>query len=175
MSTNQGRSMGGHERPVRGETNDWLTPPAIIKALGPFDLDPAASLADPHRCADSAYTVAENGLTKPWNGFVWLNPPYGPEAGPFLRRLSTHGRGIALIFARTETASFFENVWRQADALFFLRGRLRFHRPDDTVPTANAGAPSVLVGYGGEAVHRLKNCALDGVFVPLGSVRFNNE
>lgn len=167
MGSNQGRSMGGHERPVRGETNDWLTPPSIIEALGPFDLDPAASLADPYRCAKNVYTVENNGLAQEWEGFVWLNPPYGPEAAPFLKKLAAHRQGIALIFARTETASFFQNVWHGADGLFFLRGRLRFHRPDDTVPTANAGAPSVLVAYGDEAVRRLRDCNLDGIFIPL--------
>ena len=30
--------IGGHQR-TRGRTDEWLTPPAIVRALGPFDLD----------------------------------------------------------------------------------------------------------------------------------------
>ena len=29
-----------HTRAFRGQTDCWLTPPEVIKALGPFDLDP---------------------------------------------------------------------------------------------------------------------------------------
>ena len=35
--------IGSHTRAVRGRTDDWLTPPEIIAALGRFDLDPCAS------------------------------------------------------------------------------------------------------------------------------------
>lgn len=37
-----GTSLSGHQRPNAGLSDDWLTPPEIIEALGPFDLDPCA-------------------------------------------------------------------------------------------------------------------------------------
>lgn len=163
--------MGSHERTREGATNDWLTPDYIIDALGPFDLDPCANARHPTRCARHGWT--ERGLDRPWKGRVWLNPPYGPHAGKWLERLADHGDGIALIFARTETAAFFDNVWARADGLLFLRGRLQFLRPDLTVGRAadgsstNAGAPSVLVAYGVRNVERLKASGLDGHLVVL--------
>jgi len=31
--------IGGHQRAFRGETDVWLTPPEVLKALSPFDLE----------------------------------------------------------------------------------------------------------------------------------------
>ncbi len=39
--------MGSHQSP-RMKTDEWLTPPCILEALGPFDLDPCA-VAGPFR------------------------------------------------------------------------------------------------------------------------------
>jgi hypothetical protein len=128
--------------------DEWLTPPAIIKALGRFDLDPCAPVCRPWDTAERHYTVHDNGLNKPWQGRVWLNPPYGTETGKWLERLGDHGDGIALIFARTETRMFFDHVWSRANAVFFFEGRLHFHHVDGSKAKANAGAPSCLVAYG---------------------------
>lgn len=106
-----GRGIGGHQRAYEGATESWLTPPAIIQALGEFDLDPCACLHQPWPTAKGHYTIEDNGLLKAWAGRVWLNPPYGPETGRWLGRLAEHGNGIALVFARTETQMFFEHVW----------------------------------------------------------------
>lgn len=59
--------MNAHERPGQGATNDWLTPRWIVDALGPFDLDVAASEADPFRCAPRGFTWRDDGLTTPWS------------------------------------------------------------------------------------------------------------
>jgi hypothetical protein len=39
--------IGSHTRAFRGKTDCWLTPPEIIRALGPFDLDPCAAPSQP--------------------------------------------------------------------------------------------------------------------------------
>lgn len=156
-----GAAVGG-----RGATDDWLTPPEIVKALGPFDLDPCSPEIRPWDTAAKHYTRADGGLTQPWHGMVWMNPPYS-NIRAWLAKLADHGTGIALVFARTETAAFHEHVWPRASALLFLRGRIRFHRVDGeaigrTGGGAGAGAPSVLIGYGTEAASRLRTCGLDG-------------
>ena len=150
-------------------TNEWLTPPNIITALGgwaSFDLDPCAPQVQPYPTARATYTAQDNGLRRPWFGRCWVNPPYSnPLLGQFLARLVDHGRGVALIFARTETAGFVEQVWNKADAVLFLHGRLHFHYPDGTRAAANSGAPSCLVAYGEDAVERLEKCGLPGSLV----------
>lgn len=148
-------SIGGHQSPVMKQ-DEWLTPPAITAALGPVDLDPCAPISPPWRIARHALTREDDGLTAPWHGRVWMNPPYGREVGAWLARLADHGNGIALIFARTETKDFHKHVWRRAAALLFLAGRLHFHHPNGTRAPCNAGAPSVLIAYGQECAVRLR-------------------
>ncbi len=59
----RGKGMGGHQRAYTGFTNEWLTPPEIIAALGPFDLDPCAPASQPWPTATKVYTEADDGLT----------------------------------------------------------------------------------------------------------------
>lgn len=162
--------MGGHQS-ARSETVEWLTPPEVIEALGgvdSFDLDPATPIDQPYPTARARYTRMDNGLLLPWFGRVWLNPPYGSrEIGRWLARMTEHGRGVALIFARTETDNFFRWVWESASAALFIRGRLNFHLPDGTKAGNNAGAPSVLCAYGARDSEALAFCGIEGKFVPL--------
>ena len=146
--------------------SEWLTPPEIIRVLGPFDLDPCAPVNRPWPTASNHLTIEDNGLLVPRKGFVWCNPPYGAEASAWLGRMAEHGNGIALIFARTETATFFDHIWTKATALLFLRGRLSFYHVDGTMGAA-AGAPSVLVAYGLRAQVRLRSSGLTGAIVEL--------
>ena len=143
--------IGSHTKPVRGRSDDWCTPPDILAALGPFDDDPCP-------------IGGKGGLTREWQGRAFVNPPYGPATWAWMRKLADHGNGIALIFARTETAGFFETVWERADAALFIKGRLYFLRPNGA-REGNAGGPSVLVAYGESNVQALKTCGVPGQFV----------
>jgi hypothetical protein len=162
------KSMGGHENPVM-LTDVWLTPPELLEALGPFDLDPCAPVNRPWDMASRHYTKDDNGLRLPWSGRVWCNPPYGSEARHWLLKLSAHGRGTALIFARTETRMFFDAVWKSPTVrgLLFIEGRLHFYKPDGTRAPANAGAPSVLVAYGADDAERLRTSTISGYYVKI--------
>jgi hypothetical protein len=147
------------------ENDEWLTPPSILRALGPFDLDPCAPIARPWDMAKNHYTKNDPGLLRPWEGRVWLNPPYGLQTKGWLKRLADHGNGIALIFARIETEMFFSQVWNRADALLFIEGRLYFYHVDGTKARANSGAPSVLIAYGESNAKSLLNSGIKGSFV----------
>lgn len=163
-STNNG--MGGHHSHASLK-EEWLTPPEIIRALGTFDLDPCAPVVRPWDTANVHHTINDNGLSRAWYGRVWCNPPYGDKTAIWLERLADHGNGIALIFARTETRMFFDQVWGKASGLLFLEGRLHFHHVDGRRAAANAGAPSVLVAYGSNNAKTLCECGLAGHYVPL--------
>jgi hypothetical protein len=68
------------------------------------------------------------------------------------------------VFARTETAWFWEHVWCRATAALFLTGRVHFCRPDGKTAVDNAGAPSVLVAYGDSDAGLLAASGLPGAF-----------
>lgn len=156
--------MSGHHQPNEGLSNDWLTPPHIIEALGPFDLDPCASVDQPWATASTQWT--QNGLDVPWTGFVWCNPPFGPHVGKWLSRLAEHGNGIGLCAARTESRWFRDAVWNQATSILFLYSRPYFHHPiTGKKSTNNSGVPICLVGYGSEAYNRLSAGKLPGFLV----------
>lgn len=158
-------SMGGHQSAAMLK-DEWLTPPHVLKALGEFDVDPCSPINRPWDTAKHHYNINDDGLHHPWHGRVWCNPPYGMEAARWLDRLASHGNGIALIFARTETKMFFDHVWKRADAVLFIEGRLHFHHVDGTRAKANSGAPSCLIAYGKNNVDALKSSGL-GILVPL--------
>jgi len=156
----------GNETTVSA-TDVWLTPPHILEALGPFDLDPCASEDRPWDTARIHYTIKDDGLSQVWSGRVWCNPPYGPKMSPFLEKLATHpGGGVALVFARTETRAFFDHVWDKATGILFLKGRLKFHKPDGELG-GTAGSPSVLIAYGEAEAEVLKSCKLNGKYIRI--------
>ena len=150
--------------------DEWLTPKYITDSLGPFDLDPC-SPGDrrPWDTAKYHLDASEDGLSAPWFGTVWCNPPYGKETFKWLEKLAAHGDGIALIFARTETVGFHTQVWNKADAIFFFKGRLAFCKVDGSSGDVS-NAPSCLVAYGENSVARLAQSGLTGRFLKLRGV-----
>jgi len=165
------RDMASHQIPAGGaikSTDEWLTPPDLIEAIGPFDLDPC-SPGDrrPWDTAAKHYSLEDDGLRQPWEGRVWLNPPYS-QAARWLDRLATHGHGTALIFARTETRLWFDHVWPKASGILFIKGRLHFHYASGKRASANSGAPSVLVAYGKHDARVLASEPMAGHYVALG-------
>lgn len=153
-----------HEASGGSNQNEWLTPPSILRALGPFDLDPCAPEVRPWQMAETHYWQA--GLERAWFGRVWCNPPYAPNLSKWLAKLAAHRNGTALTFARTETRAFQRFVFPVATAMLFIAGRLKFHRVDGTEGGC-AAAPSVLIAYDESNAERLESSGIAGAFVEL--------
>lgn len=157
--------MGSHHS-ARPQYDTWLTPLQIISVLGKFDLDPCAAPSPrPWPTAVRHIELPECGIEQPWAGRVFLNPPYGIWIGEWLEKMAMHGNGIALTFARTETAAWQRWVWPFAQALLFIDGRINFRLPDGTDPRKNAGAPSVLIAYTEFDAEVLGSCGISGFLV----------
>jgi len=149
-------------------SDEWYTPREIIDALGTFDLDPCAPERPLWPTARTMWDKQFDGLDHEWGGVrVWLNPPYSqPALTRFARRMAENGNGIMLTFARVDTALFQDLLLLEADAVLFLRHRIRFYRPDGTRGDS-AGSGSCLLAFGRENAYALRTCGLEGVYVPL--------
>ena len=74
------------------------------------------------------------------------------------------GGGILLIFARTDTSAWQDLIFPYSYGILFLRGRIRFFRPDGT-PGDTATAPSALVAYSRKDFDRLRESGLAGTIL----------
>jgi hypothetical protein len=147
-------------------TIEWLTPPELVKLLGEFDLDPCTPINPPFVHAKTNFNINNDGLTKDWFGRVYMNPPYGKGMEKWIEKLKNHGNGIALIFARTETKCFFNHIWDDADAILFVKGRIKFYDING-FQQGTPGAPSVFIAYGKNNAERLEKSTIQGKFIRL--------
>lgn len=140
---------------------DWYTPPEIFIDLGvEFDLDPCQPENKIQWIpAKKHYCLADDGLASPWVGNVWLNPPYGKHTIDWLKKMHKHRNGIALVFARTDT-KWYHEVVAEADAILFMKGRIKFVDGLGVTGGGGAGAGSMLIAWGDENVKALQNYQL---------------
>jgi hypothetical protein len=146
--------MGYWDTP--GRSDEWYTPAYIFDALGDtFDLDVAAPRTPTHVPA-VAFCCA-GGLSMPWHGFVWVNPPFGGRNGivPWLDKFFGHGNGIALTPDRT-SATWWQDAARKADATLFIHGKVKFERPDGSVGKSPSNGTTLFAAgeRGAAALHR---------------------
>ncbi|MCO5195547.1 MAG: ParB N-terminal domain-containing protein [Anaerolineae bacterium] len=125
---------------------EHYTPAAILDAavtcLGAIDLDPCSnSHKTPNVPASRHYTREDDGLAMPWQGRVYMNPPYGRELEAWIEKLVSEydtgniSEAIALVPARTDTQ------WWQRLARFplcLVIGRLTFLGNNASAPFPSA-------------------------------------
>jgi ParB family transcriptional regulator, chromosome partitioning protein len=110
--------------------------------MGGIDLDPASCPAANETVKATAYyTIVDDGMTQPWFGRVWMNPPYGtlrPSAKDFVGRFAemfaagSVEQGCLLLSDRHVTTKWLHNFLDGVAALkFTAKGRLQFSgKPD---------------------------------------------
>jgi len=154
-----------HEPPGGGKP-DWYTPPWVFEQLDcGFTLDPCHPAKRLFWVpAARIISLPDDGLALPWEGKVWLNPPYGRETPLWLDKLARHGEGIALVFARTDT-QWFHDVMRNASAVLFMKDRVRFIDSYTMKEGGSPGCGSALIGYGKWAADILTDCKVKGTIV----------
>lgn len=122
---------------VSQKNNDWYTPEEYLAAarevMGSIDLDPASSdTAQAIVQAKSYHTIDNSGLTVPWAGKVWLNPPYSAtEIQQFIKKLLLHweegdiSEAIVLTNNSTDT-TWFHDLLDSVSRVCFTKGRIGF-------------------------------------------------
>lgn len=155
---------------------DLQTPPTLLRLVrsvaptGEIALDPATSADNPVGAALFYALPERDGLTLPWLGFTFVNPPYSLQESPrWARKIAAeaaHGRAeiVALLPARVDTRWWHDHI-APADAVCFLRGRPRFIRPGADGPLPGPGKFASAVAYFGDRAKVFRR-----VFEPHGWV-----
>ena len=143
-----------------GKTDEWFTPASILTSIGlRYSLDVCSPGAgETHVHADRHLTITDDGLTTPWHGTVWMNPPYS-DVQPWMRKLADHGDGIALVFNRTDTV-WFQEAFIEAAVVCFVAGRIKFINGITGSASGTPGTGSALLAFGDTAAQALLQSGL---------------
>lgn len=138
------------EAALSSATDEWATPAWLTAQLaaefGPFDTDPSATPQNAK--APLFYTVADDGLSQPWKGVVWLNPPYGRGIGDWMAKArgevanGNAERVICLPPARVDTRWWRDSV-AAASLVRIWPGRIAFGDGSSPAPF-----PSAVIVFG---------------------------
>lgn len=152
----------------------WETPVSFLglvgAVMGGIDLDPATKPSNPTG-ADRFYTKDDDGLTQPWAGRVYLNPPYSKPAPFLLRLIESYRAGLvteAIALCKQGVLSnkgTCKPIAETAAAVCLWQGRLNFthSRAKDRGNSANFDVTAI---YWGSQADRFRE-----VFSPHGAVR----
>ena len=135
-----------------GETDKWHTPAYLFEALGVyFDMDVASPPEGPRHVPlfkKNRY-IHEKSLETSWDGFIWMNPPFGHQSTKrkWLTKFFDHGCGIALFPDRT-SAPWWQEYAPMADAVLFVAPKIKFEREDGTLgESPGTGTTLFAAGY----------------------------
>jgi phage N-6-adenine-methyltransferase len=146
----------------KSDKQDWQTPDHIldlVKSYRPIRLDPCTVFDNPTG-AQEFFIPVDDGITQSWDtdkpGLIYVNPPYGRELKFWVEKCASeavkrpfvgcHELGseiLLLVPARTDTAHWHHGILGNADALCYIKGRLKFRGAENSAPF-----PSALVYFG---------------------------
>lgn len=158
--------MALHEQCV-GATDEWYTPPHVFDALGcTFTMD-VASPNPPLAWIPTSRHLWDRSLEQEWEGFIWMNPPFGGRNGliPWLEKFFAHGNGIALTPDRT-SAPWWQKFAAKADAILFVTPKLKFIGADGKPGNSPAQGTS-LMAAGRRAAATLRSASEHGLGLAL--------
>lgn len=126
-------------------SDEWFTPAPYIRSarevMGSIDTDPASHY-EANRTVQARYWYDRQtdglDLRHPWQGNVWLNPPYGrgdSSAKHFVMRLmreleaGTVKQAITVLNNSSTDARWFRSIWETAAVHCMHVGRIDFQVP----------------------------------------------
>lgn len=152
------------------DTDIWGTPSWVARlvseAMGWIDLDPCTQPDNPIQAA-RFYTKAQNGLTQPWEGNVYCNPPFSTPT-PWIKRLvkgyqdGQISQGFLLAKAGVMHNVGTGSLIQTANIKGLWKGRLKFE-PLRKGKTSNSPDFDVAIAYWGDHADSIR--ALFGPYV----------
>ena len=138
-------------------SDDYWTPKWIFDAIGlTFDLDVACPPEGPaHTPCLRYYTQADDGLTQPWHGTVWMNPPFS-ASGLWVQKWLHHANGICLTVM--SKSKWYDKLWNGAHGCIALPPTLKFDNPHGT--NGSIFIPCALWALGNKATTALANSGI---------------
>lgn len=151
----------GHSEIDHGTSDDYYTPPFIFEGLGlRYAMDVCSPPGgSPWIPADRFLSIVEDGLETPWEGRVWMNPPYSKPT-PWVVKWIKHNNGIGLV--PMSKAAWFNVLWERPDVAFIsLINTLKFMTPNGEAK--GIFMPTVLIGIGEENIEAMETSGLGKV------------
>ena len=160
--------MGYLETVTSSASDEWPTPQWLVgqyaAEFGPFDTDPAATAQSAQ--ASAFYTIDDDGLSQPWKGRVWMNPPYS-NVGAWMAKARAEVEAgnaelvVCLVPARVD-ARWYRAATARASVVRVLPQRVKFGGCKDSAPF-----PSAVIVLGGDGRRhgtQPKRCAACGQY-----------
>lgn len=129
------------------KTEMWETPQDFYDKMNDefhFTLD-AAAIQENAKC-DRFFSPEDDGLSQPWDGVVWCNPPYCRKTGKWVKKAyeeSKKGATVVMLLPCRPDVSWFHDYILGKAEIRFIRGRLKFGGSSNSAPF-----PSMVVVFG---------------------------
>jgi hypothetical protein len=120
------REKGGEKMLDKPKNDECYTPQWVFDALNTtFDLDVASGhseyIVTP---AARKYTVDDDGLALPWEGKVWMNPPFS-KITPWINKFLEHGNGVCLV-PLSSNGRWVNQLWDSKASVAYLPANMAF-------------------------------------------------
>jgi len=147
-------------------TVEWFTPEKFVNSsrnvMGSIDLDPASCASANEVIRATAYfDKASDGLKQPWNGNVFLNPPYGRGGQSdwtkkLIKEYENQNITSAICLVNSATGNkWFQPLWQYP--ICFPTGRIKFISPVEGTKVKHSPTHSNAFVYLGEDVDAFIN------------------
>ena len=152
MTTIQPRLFGVKQEQTTSD--DYYTPAWVFERMGiEFDLDVSSPPGGvPWIPAKRYLTQEDDGLSAPWSGRVWMNPPF-TACTPFVERFIAHANGVCLI--QMSKGKYTHRLWNTAHAVWVCDADLKFSIGLDSGVRSDVYMPIWFAAFGDECVEAI--------------------
>jgi len=110
---------------------NWETPQHFFKAIDKefhFDIDVCAVASDAK--VKTFFSPDINGLSVPWSGNCWMNPPYDRSVGLWVAKAYKESQKgnlvVCLLPGRSNDTKWFHDYVMKSSEIRFVKGRIQF-------------------------------------------------